>query len=300
MEVCVDKYREMIERCGIPSGDLYDIPTSGAAFPDGAHYRMEISGIDALPEMEALVDEKEKRNVPIHRVICMGPGTHLLTSGELRELAQMGHDAQIEVIVLPGPRANHDIGKHTYSDWGKYSGVNVRGADNIRYFLHDVMRSIEAGIRGFLFYSEDLLWLFHQIRQNNDLPQDLVYKVSYTQGFANPAGAKLLENLGADSLNPITDLTLPMLASLRKVLSITLDIVVVSFEILGVFNRFWESPEIVRVTSPCYLKQELQPNVENARQKVRYCEILREIIGEHAPDLKLSEQGPSDLRIPQP
>lgn len=111
----MDKYREMIERCGIPGGDLYDIPTSGATFPDGAHYRMEISGIDALPEMAALVDEKEKRNVPIHRVICMGPGTHLLTAAELHELAQMGHDARIEVIVLPGPRANHDIGKHTYS-----------------------------------------------------------------------------------------------------------------------------------------------------------------------------------------
>jgi len=296
----VHKLQKIIEKCGIPGADLYDIPTSGATFPDGAHYRMEISGIDSLPEMEALIDEKTKRGVPIHRVICIGNGAHLLTSTELRDLAQMGKDAEIEVIILPGPRANHDIGKHTYSPWGRYSGVRVRGADSIRYFLQDVMRCIDAGIRGFLFYGEDLLYLFHQMRRNRDLPDDLVFKVSYTQGFSNPAGAKLLEEIGADSVNPITDLTLPMLAAIRKVLTITIDIVVVSFDILGVMNRFWEAPEIVRVSSPTYLKQELQPNAENARQKVRYCEILREIIGTYQPDLKLSGQGPSDLRIPKP
>jgi len=295
-----NKYARIIERCGIPARDLYDIPTSEKTFPDGAHYRMEISGIDALNEMEALVEEKQKRKVPIHRVIAMGPGTHLLTNSELKDLAQMGKEGNIEVIVLPGPRANHDTGKHTYSEWGKYSGVRVRGSDYTQYFLQDVMRSLEAGIRGFLFYGEDLLYLFNTIRKNKDLPDDLVFKVSYTQGVSNPAGVKLLEELGANSVNPITDLTLPMLAAMRKVLSITMDIVVVSFEILGMLNRFWESPEIVRVSSPCYLKQELQPNVENAKQKVRYCEILREILGEHSPNLVLSDDGPADLRIPQP
>ncbi|MBS3792123.1 MAG: hypothetical protein V5A79_01865 [Candidatus Bipolaricaulota bacterium] len=55
-----------IEELGVPSRDLYDLPTSPQSFPDGSDYRMEISGIDSLKEMEALVDEKEKRNVPIH------------------------------------------------------------------------------------------------------------------------------------------------------------------------------------------------------------------------------------------
>jgi len=32
---------DKIEKYGIPARDLYDIPTSGATFPDGAHYRME-------------------------------------------------------------------------------------------------------------------------------------------------------------------------------------------------------------------------------------------------------------------
>jgi len=33
----------MIEKCGIPARDLYDIPTSGITFPDGAHYGMKVS-----------------------------------------------------------------------------------------------------------------------------------------------------------------------------------------------------------------------------------------------------------------
>lgn len=296
----MDKIRRMIEKCNIPARDLYDLPTSGAAFPDGAHYRMEISGIESLPEMEALIDEMNKRKVPIHRVICMGKGTNLLTEKELRDLAWMGHDSQLELIVIPGPRANFDIGKHVQTDWGRYSGVRVRGSDNISYFVADVQRCIDAGIHGFLFYGEDMVFLLNQMRENGDLPKDIIFKVSYTAGHANAAGAKLLESLGADSFNPITDLSLPMLASLRKVIKIPLDIVIVTFEILGDFNRFWEAPEIVRVCSPCYIKQELPSSCETAREKVKYCQIIQELVGSINPKLKLSRQGPKDLRIPEP
>ena len=85
---------------------------------------------------------------------------------------------------------------------------------------------------------------------------------------------------------------------MRKAIKIPLDIVTVTFEILGNFNRFWEGSEIIRVTSPCYIKQELDSGVENAKTKVQYCEIMRELINKQNPDLVLSEQGPEDLRIP--
>ncbi len=294
------KTQKIIESHGLPGRDLYNLPPSSSSFPDGAQYRMEISGIDSLPEMEALVEEMQKRQIPVHRVISMGNGTQRLTMGELRDLAQLGTDAGIEVIVLPGPRANHDLGKHAASPWGRYSGIRVRGADQMRYFLEDIFRSLEAGIRGFLFYGEDMLHLCQQMREKGDLPADTVFKVSYTQGLANPAGAQLLQDLGADSVNPVTDLTLPMLASLREVLRIPLDVVVASFDILGDLNRFWEAPEIVRICSPVYLKQELEPNVENARHKVRYCEILQELVERADPSLILSRQQPEDLHLPNP
>lgn len=296
----MENLRRLIENYQIPGEDRYDLPTSMSAFPDGAQYRMEISGIDSLAEMEALVQEMEKRRVPVHRVISMGNGTQLLTMSELRDLAQLGQEAGIEVIVLPGPRANHDIGKHAGSPWGRYSGIRVRGADQMRYFLEDIFRCLEAGLRGFLFYGEDMLHLCQQMREQGDLPADTVFKVSYTQGLANPAGAQLLQKLGADSVNPVTDLTLPMLASLREVLSIPLDVVVASFEILGDLNRFWETPEIIRICSPVYLKQELEPNLENARHKVRYCEVIQELVERADPGLTLSGQHPDDLLIPAP
>jgi len=296
----VKKYQKMIEKYNIPSRDLYELPSSLLRFPDGAHYRNEISGIESLDDMETLIKESQKRKVPIHRVIAMGNGSNLLTLKELRELALMSKEAKIELIVIPGPRANFDVGKHAASEWGRFSGVRVRGSDNICYFLQDVLRCIEAGIRGFLFYGEDLIFLFHKMRKNGDLPSNLVFKLSYTAGIANAAGCLLAEQVGSDSINPVTDLTLPMLASLRKVIKIPLDIVIVTFEILGNFNRFWEGSEIIRVSSPCYIKQELDRGIENAKTKVKYCEIMRELISKQNPELILSEQGPKDLRIPQP
>ena len=293
-----DSLDRAIEKFGVPSRDLYDLPTSSLSFPDGGDYRMEISGIDSLPEMEALIDEKEKRNVPIHRVICMGDGTNILTKGDLKDLAAMGEEAGIELIVVPGPRANFDIGKHAETEWGKFSGVRLRGSDNVSYFLEEVRRCMEAGIKGFLFYGEDMIYLMNKLRNAGDLPEDLVFKLSYTAGAANPAGAMLAEEVGADSLNPVTDLTLPMLASLRDSIEIPLDIVVVTFEILGNFNRFWEGAEIVRTTSPCYLKQELESSEEGAREKVKYCQIMRELIERRNPELELSPQAPEDLSIP--
>ena len=35
-----------LERLGMPKGDLYELPPSPKTFPDGANYRVEISGIE--------------------------------------------------------------------------------------------------------------------------------------------------------------------------------------------------------------------------------------------------------------
>jgi hypothetical protein len=37
-----------------------------------------------------------------------------------------------------------------------------------------------------------------------------------------------------------------------------------------------------------------------AREKVKYCQILHEIIQDTNPNLKMSAQGPADLAIPKP
>ncbi|MGD8997156.1 MAG: hypothetical protein PVH80_03540, partial [Anaerolineae bacterium] len=93
----------MMEAAGIPGQDAHDLPSSTKMFPDGAHYRMEVSGVERPKVLEAVIDESEKRNVPIHRLISVVMGATLLDKAELKDFAQMAADAQMEVILTPGP-----------------------------------------------------------------------------------------------------------------------------------------------------------------------------------------------------
>ncbi len=291
--------QQLLQKYRLPPRDLHDLPDSPATFPDGCQFRMEVSGVESVAELDAVADESRKRGVPIHRVIAIGAGTHSLTVSELKDLARIAREARIELIVIPGPRANFDVGSHYHSSWGPASGVRVRGADQLAYLVEDVLRSVEAGHRGFLFYGEEAMQLFHQMRLQGDLPRETVFKLSYTAGVANPAGAKLAESVGSDSINPISDLTLSMLAAIRAAVHVPLDIVTMAAEQnLGAINRFWDGAEIIRVSAPCYFKQEFGPGVDGARTKVKYCEIMRELVGRMNPGLRMSGFGPSDLRLP--
>jgi hypothetical protein len=285
----------MVERQGIAGGDRYDLPASEARFPDGAHYRNEISGIDGLDTLGELVDEMQKRNVPIHRLI-MGAGNKF-TLDELRDIAQMAHDNRLEIVFDPGPKSVTDIGRHAETPFGKWGGWRMRGADNMAYLVQSILRCRDVGIRAFLLYDEAALFLLNGMRACGDIPEDTIFKMSYTAGYRSPAGARLLEELGANSFNPVTDLELPMLAAIRQTVSIPMDIVIFGWESLGSFSRVNQSPEIVRVSAPCYLKQELhgQP-----RRKVRYCEIIWEMMQASYPDIRVSEHGPDDLLVPMP
>jgi len=295
----MERAQQLLAKYALPRRDLYDLPASPLSFPDGCQFRMEVSGVESVAELEAVAEESATRDIPIHRVIAIGAGTHSLTFGELQALARIARDARIELIVIPGPRANFDVGSHYHSPWGHASGVRVRGADQLAYLIEDVLRCVEAGLRGFLFYGEEVTQLFHQMRLSGDLPRDTVFKLSYTAGVSNPAGARLAETAGADSINPVSDLTLPMLAAIRASVKVPMDIVTMAAEQnLGAINRFWEGAEIIRVCAPCYFKQEFGPGVDGARLKVKYCQIMKELVGRVNPRLRMSARGPSDLRLP--
>ncbi|NIT75971.1 MAG: hypothetical protein GWO44_03425, partial [Thermoplasmata archaeon] len=108
----------LMEKHGIPGGDAHDLPTSGQRFSDGAWYRMEISGVERPEVLEAVIDEMEKRKVPIHRVISAVMGATLLDRKELKDFAQAAAQAQLEVILTPGPRAAWDIGRQPVTPEG--------------------------------------------------------------------------------------------------------------------------------------------------------------------------------------
>lgn len=287
--------RRMIKGQGVAPQDRYDLPASQGRFPDGAHYRNEISGVNGLEGLQELVEERRARAVPIHRVI-MGDGNKF-TTDELREIAALAAEEHLEVVMDPGPKSITDIGRHAETPFGKWGGWRLRGADNVAYLVQSILRCYDAGFRAFLLYDEGALYLLDRMRRSGDVPDDMIFKISYTAGYRSPAGAKLLEELGADSFNPVTDLELPMLAAVRQTVSIPMDIVIFGWETLGNFSRVNQSPEIVRVAAPCYLKQEL---TGDQRRKVRYCEIIQEMVQASHPDLVLSEHAPQDLHVPQP
>ena len=314
----MDRISAAMARAGIPPRDAYDLPSSQLRFPDGAWYRMEISGVERPQVLEALIDEALRRQIPIHRLISTVMGATLLDREELRRFARLAAEARMEVIITPGPRSAWDTGRQLATPEGGLSGLRFRGSDQLRHVIADIMRAVEIGFRGFLVIDEGLLWLLNELKRNGDLPADTVFKVSIYAGHASAAGGHVLETLGASTFNPVADLSLAQLASIRQGTRLPLDLHIYLAESFGGYNRFYDGPEMARVCAPCYFKIEPGPacaagpgalykpwtSVEAlaalAREKVKYAQIIHEVIQENLPEAVLSGPGPADLAIPQP
>lgn len=314
----MDKVSQAMEKMGIPGRDAYDLPTSPKRFPDGAWYRMEVSGVERPKVLEAVIDESQKRNMPIHRLISVVMGATLLDKAELKDFAQMAADAKMEVILTPGPRSAWDTGRQLVTPEGALSGLRFRGSDQLRQVITDIMTCIDIGFRGFLVIDEGLLWLLNEMKKNGDIPQDVVFKVSIYAGHANAAGCKVLESLGAGSVNPVADLSLPQFASIRQAIDMPIDVHIILTESFGGYIRIYDGPDMTRVCAPCYYKIEpgpacaagpgalYKPWVDEdmladwGRVKVKYAQIIHEIIQENFPEATMSELGPADLAIPKP
>jgi hypothetical protein len=302
---------KLLAEIGLPEGDAYHLPTSELAFPDGANYRIEISGVERLSVLQALVDEMDRRGVAVHRLISTVMGSTLLGDDELEEFAQVAKDARLEVILTPGPRVFWDIGRQAATPEGGLCGIRYRGMKGLIEVIDDIRHSIELGFRGFLVVGEGGLYALNGLRKMGSIPRDVVFKVSIFAGHANPAGAKVLEILGADTFNPIGDLTLPQLAAIRGAVKIPMDIHVYLFDTWGGFNRFYETPEMTRVCSPCYFKIEPGPSMSAlykpwgsgldklAREKVVYAERIIDLVERNWAEAKLSAVGAPDLAIPK-
>jgi hypothetical protein len=174
------------------------------------------------------------------------------------------------------------------------------------------MRCIEAGHRGFLVYDEGVLFLLNKMREEGLLPKETFFKFSVFGGYCSAAGARLIESMGVNSMNPISDVSLPILGSIRRAVDIPLDVYIIIVDSFGGMFRAYEAPEIARIASPCYFKFEpgtsegdiYKPWVseqwhENLiRQKVKIAQIVSELMERHAPELKTSPKGAADLVPP--
>ena len=315
MAKTLKEIREFMENMGIPGRDLWDLPSSTKTFPDGGQWRIEISGVERASTMEAMIDEARKRDVIIHRAVVTVGGSTLCDFKELEAIAQMGRDEEMEVITTLGPRKGWDVGARApgFAE-GAMVGMRLRGSDNISYWLADLMRNIDAGLRGFLVLDEGILSIVARMREKGFIPEKTVFKWSAFGGYCSPAGFRVVESMGANSANPTSDVSLPILAAMRKAVNMPIDIYMFITDAEGGMFRIYDAPEVARVTSPCYFKIEpgtsqgdiYKPWVQESwhaefmRQKVKEAAIFKEIMERHAPQLRSSGKGPSDLVLPEP
>jgi hypothetical protein len=303
--------RDFLKRLGLPPGDLFDLPTSGKRFPDGAQYRVEIPSVEGPNALAAVLAEAEARKVRVHRV-SQGSGIMLLTDAEIREMAKLGAEARVEVSLFVGPRAAWETGAQITAPAGKNLGARQRGMNQVVYAIEDIKRACSLGIRSVLVADEGLLWVVNEMKKAGELPAELVLKVSVQMGAANPASIRLQEQLGAGTYNTPTDLDLPMLAAIRAAVSLPLDIYVEVPDNFGGFVRHYEIPEIVRVAAPVYVKFGLRnaPDVYPSgshlestvialsKERVRRAEIGLGLLQRYYPEATQSELAARGLAVP--
>ena len=291
-----DSTRQYLEKLGLPTEDRRDLPFSSLTFPDGANFGIEVPTINTVEAARALLAEAELRRVSINRVTeTYGIFRH--TEPEIRDWVKLAGDYGCQLIMSPGPRATYDLSATVQSSQGMRIGYRLRGQEQVIRAIEDIKRAVELGVKGFLVYDEGMLWLVNRMRTDGELPPDLFFKVSAHCGNANPISVKLMADMGANSVNPVRDLDLAMIAAIRSSVSIPLDFHIDNPSASGGFIRSYEAPEIVRIASPVYLKtgnsvisshgQLTTP--EDARQMARQASITLEMVKRYYPEAIQSE-----------
>jgi len=247
----------VLRSLNLPDRDAHDLPSSARRFSDGAAWRVEIPSCEGPVAMAAVVGEAVARQVTVHRV-SQGSGIMLQTDDEIREMLALGRAHGIEVCLFVGPRANWDTGVQAASTAGRVLGSALRGADQLRFGIDDVLHGVKLGLRSILVADLGQLQILGRMKQSGDLPADFVLKTSVTLAAPNPATARLLEDLGATSINMPVDLSLPQIAAIRQAIETAIDFYVESPDDFGGTVRHYETAELVRVGAPIYLKYGLR------------------------------------------
>jgi hypothetical protein len=133
---------------------------------------------------------------------------------------------------------------------------------------------------------------------------------------ANPASARVIAGLGANTINLPTDLTHSEIAAIRAAVDVPLDVYVECPDNLGGFMRYHEIPELIRVAAPVYLKFGLRGTADPypagshltanmvalARERVRRARLgldLLERALDRTPMWRTSRRGAAGLAVPR-
>jgi hypothetical protein len=298
------RIEDFLQKIGIEEAGS-NLEISEKTFPDGAQYRFEVPGIQNPGAMAALVDATDDYGVKVHRV-TQTKGIMLLTDNEIEEMVDIALDGRMELFLSVGPRATYDTSASANTPEGARIGYRLRGYKNLLYALEDVKRATSLGVRGIVVYDEGLLWVLNKMRNQGELPTNTHFKVSAHCGHGNPASAKLLEEIGANSFNPVRDLQIPMMSAIRKSIDISLDLHMENPKSSGGFIRHYEAPEIIRSAAPVYLKtggavaahHGWETTKSQAAERVRQVYLVQSMINRYYPDAKISNLGTNDMSLP--
>lgn len=231
---------------------------------------------------------------------------------ETLDMLRLGRDQQMEVCLFVTPRNSWDISATARSDAGK-NIPGHRGVDQLVHALDDVKRGVDMGLRSILVADLGLLHVVNEMKKAGQLPGDLVTKISVQMGPPNAATAAVLENLGAGTLNPPTDLTIAQLAAIRQACDAPLDVYVEAPDNFGGFVRHFDVPALVQCCAPVYVKLGLRNSpdiypsgthiegtaVALSRERVRRARITLDFLQERFPEAIMSPVGAQGLGIPQ-
>ncbi len=245
--------RRFLNAVGLPDHDLGGLPDSGKTFPDGAHYRVEIPSTEGPVAFEAVLEEAERRGVPVVRV-SQGSGVLMHTDNELDQMARRGARAGVEISLFARPNAGWDTSAMARTPVGPLIAPAARGVEQLVAVLDDVRRAADHGFRSVLLQDIGVLSMFAAMRAAGELPADMQAKVSVMLPVANPAAARVIVDLGASTINLPTDLTLAQIAAIRAAVDVPLDVYVECPDNIGGFVRYHEIAQLVRVAAPVYLK----------------------------------------------
>lgn len=309
----MDKSRALLKSLGFLEREAYDLPDSTKRFPDGAQYRLEIPSVEGPEALKAVFEEADKYGLTIHRV-SQGSGIMLLTDEEITEMVELCAERGVELSLFVGPRGTWDISALPLTPAGKVVALRNEGIDQLVYAMEDLQRANRLGVRGALVADEGLLLLTKEMKKQGLIAPDFVIKVSVQMMAANPVSIKLMEDIGADTYNVPTALTLPKLASIRPAIDIPIDLYVEVPDGLGGFIRHYEIPEFIRILSPVYIKFGLrnhpdvypsgthleQVNINLCRERVRRAYMGMQLLKQYAPEMVTSELRAPGLGVPVP
>ena len=292
---------------GLGPAPLSPADASPHSFPDGGSWRTEVPSVEGPEVLGVVLEESARLDVPVHR-ISQGSGIWMLTDAEITEMVGACAERDIELCLFTGPRGTWDTGASVRTDSGG-AGLRSRGHDALAGCVEDALRATALGVKCLLVADEGVLWTLHRLREQGVLPADTTFKVSALIGPVNPASFAVFEQLGADSINIPSDLTLAQFTEIRRVSRAPMDLYIEAPDDLGGYVRMYEVAELVRRGAPLYLKFGLSKSpgiypygrhlrdlaLATARERVRRGRLALDLLARHGAD---GDMAPLGSRLP--